>query len=112
MLPEVELKAYENSRLYKERRKRWPDKHIMRRGFHKGELVLLFNSRLKLFPGKLRSRRSGPFKIFKVFPYGSVEIWSEATGSFKINGQRLKHYREGEPIEGTTVYTLFDPYSE
>ncbi|XP_057248189.1 uncharacterized protein LOC125493537 [Beta vulgaris subsp. vulgaris] len=51
MLPKVELKANENSRLYKERRKRWPDKHIMRREFHVGELVLLFNSRLKLFPG-------------------------------------------------------------
>ncbi|XP_057249215.1 uncharacterized protein LOC130590682 [Beta vulgaris subsp. vulgaris] len=112
MLPEVELQAYENSRLYKERRKRWPDKHIMRRGFHKGELVLLFNSRSKLFPGKLRTRRSGPFKILKVLPYGSVEIWSEATGSFKINGQRLKHYREGEPIEGKAVYTLSDPYPE
>ncbi|XP_057250032.1 uncharacterized protein LOC130591126 [Beta vulgaris subsp. vulgaris] len=112
MFPEVELKVYENSRLYKKRRKRWPDKHIMRRGFHEGELVSLFNSRLKLFPGKLHLRRSGPFKILKVFPYDSVEIWSEATGSSKINGQRLKHYREDEPIEGKAVYTLSDPYSE
>ncbi|XP_048491613.2 uncharacterized protein LOC104883015 [Beta vulgaris subsp. vulgaris] len=112
MLPEVELKAYEKSRLYKERRKRWPNKHIVWRGIHEGELVLLFNFRLKLFPGKFRSRRSGPFKILQVFSYGSVEIWSEATGSFKINGQRLKHYQEGEPIEGKAVYTLSDPYSE
>ncbi|XP_057251678.1 uncharacterized protein LOC130591782 [Beta vulgaris subsp. vulgaris] len=112
MFPEVELKVYENSRLYKKRRKRWPDKHIMRRGFHEGELVSLFNSRLKLFPGKLHLRRSGPFKILKVFLYDSVETWSEATCSFKINGQRLKHYREDEPIEGKAVYTLSDPYSE
>lgn len=59
--------------------------------------MLLFNSRLKLFSGKLRSRWSGPFQVRQVYPHGAVEIWSEKTGSFKVNGQRLKHYLAGEP---------------
>ncbi|XP_021774671.1 uncharacterized protein LOC110738585 [Chenopodium quinoa] len=110
-LDELRMEAYENSKLYKERTNKWHDKHILRREFREGELVMLYNSRLKLFPGKLRLRWSGPFQVRKVFPYDSVEIWSEATGSFKVNGQRLKHYREGEPVEGKAVFTLSDPHS-
>nr|GEX12922.1 reverse transcriptase domain-containing protein [Tanacetum cinerariifolium] len=39
-----------------------------------GDRVLLFNSRLKIFSGKLKSRWSGPFTISHVFPYGTVEL--------------------------------------
>jgi len=63
-------------------------------------LFLLFNSRLKLFPGKLRSRWSGPFTVLKVYAYGAIEIGTDTTGSFKVNGSRLKHYIAGEPIVG------------
>lgn len=42
-------RVYENSKLYKEKTKRWYDKHIMCREFELGQVVLLFNSRLKLF---------------------------------------------------------------
>jgi len=52
----------------------------------------------KLFPGKWRSRWSGPFRVQKVYPYGAFDIGSEATGEFKVNGQRLKHYIAGEPV--------------
>jgi hypothetical protein len=46
-----------------------------------------------LFPGKLKSRWSGPFEVVKVYPYGSVEILSPKSGEiFKVNGQRLKVY--------------------
>ena len=71
-------------------------------------MVLLFNSRLKLFPGKLRSRWSGPFKVMKVYPYGAIDIGTEATGTFKLNGSGLKHYLAGEPIEGKVSYNLSD----
>jgi hypothetical protein len=43
-LEELRLDAYENAKLYKEKTKRWHDKHIPRREFHQGEMVLLFNS--------------------------------------------------------------------
>ena len=69
-----------------------------RRTFTKGDWVLLFNSRLKFFAGKLRSRWHGPFQVKRVFDYGAVEIWSEWTRVFKVNEQRLKHYTQGEQI--------------
>ena len=55
--------VYENARRYKEKTKAWHDKHIIRKEFEAGQQVLLFNSRLKLFPEKLKSRWSGPFTV-------------------------------------------------
>jgi len=71
--------------------------------------VSLFNSRLKLFPGKLRSRWPGLFQVRKVYPFGVIEIFSEKTGPFKVNGQRLKVYNAGEDIEIGVSLTLVDP---
>ncbi|KAL5571659.1 hypothetical protein UlMin_021256 [Ulmus minor] len=95
-MEEMRNDAYENARIYKDKTKAWHDKHILRRNFEVGQKVLLYNSRLRLFPGKLRSRWSGPFLVTKVFPYGAVEISHETKGTFKVNGQRLKHYFDGE----------------
>ncbi|KAK8546633.1 hypothetical protein V6N12_027409 [Hibiscus sabdariffa] len=97
-LEEFRLQAYESARLYKEKTKRWHDKHIMPQPFHERQQVLLYNSRLKLFPGKLKSRWSGPFLVHKVYPYGAVEIKKDEDANiFKVNGQRLKVYT-GAPI--------------
>ncbi|XP_031384834.1 uncharacterized protein LOC116198747 [Punica granatum] len=104
-MAEMREEAYENARIYKERAKRWHDRNILKREFLPGHKVLLYNSRLKLFPGKLKSRWSGPFVISNVFPYGAVELKSEDDRTFKVNGHLLKHYFEGENIDGdaTTV---------
>nr|XP_025616816.1 uncharacterized protein K02A2.6-like [Arachis hypogaea] len=67
-LEEFRLEAYDNAKIYKERAKRWHDKRISQRTFEPGQKVLLFNSRLKIFPGKLRSRWTGPYTITKVSP--------------------------------------------
>nr|GEW47202.1 reverse transcriptase domain-containing protein [Tanacetum cinerariifolium] len=67
-------KAYENSLIYKEKTKRLHDSKIKDRVFNIGDRVLLFNSRLKFFSGKLKSHWSGPFTISHVFPYGTVEL--------------------------------------
>ena len=88
--------AYENARIYKEKTKAWHDKHIVRKEFKPGQQVLLFNSRLKLFPRKLKSKWSGPFIVVQVFPYGSVEIMHLEKGQFKVNARRLKPYFGGE----------------
>ena len=97
-LDEFRLHAYENARIYKEKTKKWHDQKILRRQLEPGQQVLLYNSRLKLFPGKLKSRWSGPFVIVRVSPYGVVEIQDPNTGDkFKVNSQRVKHYW-GEPI--------------
>ena len=55
-LEEFRIHAYENAKLYKEKTKRWHERHILTRIFTPGEKVLLFNSRLRLFPGKLKSK--------------------------------------------------------
>ncbi|KAL5560366.1 hypothetical protein UlMin_036577 [Ulmus minor] len=64
-MEEFRNNAYENAKIYKEKTKKWHDRHIQKRDFEEGQQVLLFNSRLKLFPGKLRSRWSGPFTVNK-----------------------------------------------
>jgi len=94
-LDELRLEAYESSRIYKESTKHWHDKHIIKKIFEVGNLVFLFNSKLRLFPGKLRSRWSGPFKVTKVFPHGVVEVWSESTRMFKVNGLCPKRFYVG-----------------
>jgi hypothetical protein len=91
-LDELRIDAYENARLYKERTKKWHDKCIVRKTFEKGDRVLLFNSRLRLFPGKLRSRWSGPYTVDTAFPYGAVKLLNTDGSTFTVNGQRLKHY--------------------
>nr|GFC84358.1 reverse transcriptase domain-containing protein [Tanacetum cinerariifolium] len=62
-LNELRDQAYENSLIYKEKTKRIHDSKIKNRVFNVGDRVLLFNSRLKIFSGKLKSRWSGPFTI-------------------------------------------------
>ncbi|XP_062086359.1 uncharacterized protein LOC133792467 [Humulus lupulus] len=95
-LEEMRLFSYENAKLYKEKTKRWHDQKIQARVFEKGQKVLLFNSRLKLFPGKLKSRWSGPFTVVQVYPFGAIEVREDQSGrEFKVNGQRLKHYLGG-----------------
>ena len=66
-LDEFRNEAYKNALIYKEKMKAWHDKHIARKEFKAGQQVLLFNSRLKLFPEKLKSRWSRPFLLTQVF---------------------------------------------
>ncbi|KAJ9544409.1 hypothetical protein OSB04_024116 [Centaurea solstitialis] len=66
--------SYENAKLYKENTKKWHDQRILPKEFTEGQKVLLFNSRLKLFPGKFNSRWALPFTIAKVYPYRVVEF--------------------------------------
>nr|GFD00222.1 reverse transcriptase domain-containing protein [Tanacetum cinerariifolium] len=95
-LNELRDHAYENSLIYKENTKRIHDSKIKNCVFNVGDRVLLFNSRLKIFLGKHKTRWSGPFTITKVFPYGTVEL-SQANGpNFKVNGHRVKHYLGGD----------------
>nr|GEZ62359.1 reverse transcriptase domain-containing protein [Tanacetum cinerariifolium] len=76
----------------KTRTKKLHDSKIKNRIFNVGDRVLLFNSRLKIFSGKLKTRWSGPFTITKVFPYGTVEVSQPDGPNFKVNGHRVKHY--------------------
>ncbi|GJY55553.1 reverse transcriptase domain-containing protein [Tanacetum coccineum] len=100
---EIEHKAYWALRnvnldldaVGKHRTKHWHDAKIMDKEFHEGEEVLVFNSRLKLFPGKLKTRWYGPYTVSKVFPYGTIEVCGKNGFGFKVNGHRLKKYYGG-----------------
>nr|GEW24660.1 reverse transcriptase domain-containing protein [Tanacetum cinerariifolium] len=104
-LNELRDQAYENSLIYKEKSKRLHDSKIKNRVFNIGDRVLLFNSRLKIFFGKLKSHWSGPFTISHVFPYGTIELTQPDGPNFKVNGHRLKHYF-GEDIPKLVVPDL------
>ncbi|GJY09899.1 reverse transcriptase domain-containing protein, partial [Tanacetum coccineum] len=81
--------AYENTRIYKERTKKWHDSRLRRdKDFKNGEKVLLFDSRLKLHPRKLKLKWTGPFIVKTMYPYGAVEIIDNNGSSFKVNGHR------------------------
>nr|GEZ05382.1 reverse transcriptase domain-containing protein [Tanacetum cinerariifolium] len=97
--------AYKNSLIYKDKTKRLRDSKIKDRVFNVGKRVLIFNSRLKIFLGKLKTRWSGPFTITHVFPYGTVELSQTDGPNFKMNGHRLKHYF-GEDISKMVVPDL------
>ncbi|GJX54268.1 hypothetical protein Tco_0282637 [Tanacetum coccineum] len=97
-LNELRDHAYENSLIYKEKTKRIHDSKIKNRVFNVGDRVHLFNSRLKIFSGKLKTRWSGPFTVTQVFPYGTVELSQNSGPNFKVNDHRLKHYIGGDDV--------------
>nr|GEV35892.1 reverse transcriptase domain-containing protein [Tanacetum cinerariifolium] len=97
--------AYENSLIYKEKTKRIHDSKIKDRVFNVGDRVLLFNSRLKIFSGKLKTRWTEPFTISQVFPYGTVKLSQTDGPNFKVNSHRLKYYF-GEDIPKMVIPDL------
>jgi hypothetical protein len=94
-LDEWREKAFQNSKIYKERTKRWHDKRIKIKEFTPGDKVLLFNSRVKLFGhGNLRSKWEGPYTV--AASHGAITLQDEDGNIFKVNGQRLKVFLESE----------------
>lgn len=86
-LGEWRLMAYDNSKDYKENSKTYHDRFIKQgKVLKEGDEVLLFNAQLKFFPGKLKSRWSGPFTITQVLPFGTFEVEHPMRGRFKVNG--------------------------
>lgn len=109
-LEELRQQAYESSILYKERTKRLHDSRLKHReDFQVGDLVLLYNSRLRLFPGKLKSRWTGPYTVKEVYPYGTVSIENSEGLTFKVNGYRLKVYIDGPVDKSVEMIDLYDP---
>ncbi|KAL4368237.1 hypothetical protein GQ457_05G025920 [Hibiscus cannabinus] len=100
-LEEIRHTTYDNAKTYKEKTKKWHDRKILPKDYQPGQQVLLFNSRVKLFPGKLKSRWSGPFIITHVSPHGAITIkspkddnefkrWNMAGALHSPNGIRRK----------------------
>ena len=89
--------AYENSKIYKTRIQDFQDNKILKKISEFGQNILLDNSRLHLFPRKLRSMWSGPFILEKIYPYAAIDIKnSRNCNIFKVNGQRVKPFLENQ----------------
>ena len=84
-MEELRNEAYDRARNYKDKTKKWHDQRILRREFKAGDQVLLFNSRLRLFPGKLKSKWSGPYTIVSSTNFGSVTLRTSNPEEFKVN---------------------------
>ena len=111
-LEELRNDVYENSKIYKAKIKALHDQNIQRKTFDVGQKVLLYNSRLHIFPGKLRSRWCGPFVVKHVYPYGAIDIENPRNGNvLKVNGQRLKPFLENKVFQEEFV-SLSNPCYE
>ena len=109
-LEELRLEAYDNSAIHKGKAKAFHNAKLSRKEFRVGEKVLLFNSKLRLFPGKLKSRWLGPFVVTSVHRHGAVEIQSLSTNKiFKVNGHKLKHFKDGDSVNVIEEISLEDP---
>ena len=85
-LEELRNEAYDNARIYKDKIKKWHNQKILRREFKTGDQVLLFNSRLKLFLGKLKSKWSGPYTVVASTTFGAMTLKTSNGEEFKVNG--------------------------
>ena len=112
-LEEMRLNAYESSRIYKQKVNGYHDKKLQKKELQPGQQVLLFNSRLRLFPGKLKSKWSGPFIVKEIRPHGAVALVDPRVENYEkkwiVNGQRLKIYNGGQLEKLTTIMHLKDP---
>src|SRR4051812_6779784 len=107
-LDEWRGEAYESAKMFKEKVKKWHDKRILKHEFNVGDKVLLFRSRFTFSPGKLLSIWEGPFHIEEVYRSDAIKINNfEGTKPQVVNGQRLKHYMAGDPIDvdANMIYT-------
>ncbi|XP_070022782.1 uncharacterized protein [Nicotiana sylvestris] len=73
-LDEFRFHAYSSSSLYKDKMKYLHDKYIRNKEFKEGDLILLVNSRLRMFPAKLKSKWSDPFEVVHITPFGALDL--------------------------------------
>ncbi|XP_022033491.1 uncharacterized protein LOC110935417 [Helianthus annuus] len=100
-LEELRDEAYECASAYKDKTKKVHDAKLRLQKYEVGQKVWLFNSRLKLFPGKLKSKWMGPYLITRIGNYGDIEI-EDFDDHLRqvVNGHRLKPYLEANDING------------
>ncbi|XP_057783570.1 uncharacterized protein LOC131001223 [Salvia miltiorrhiza] len=109
-LEENRLEAYDAAMWYKERTKMWHDKNLRGKSLKVGQKVLLFQSKLRLMPEKLKTKWVGPFVIQSVYPNGAFEIRSLDTAkTFTVNGQRLKPFYDASSLVPAESVSLLVP---
>nr|XP_009770836.1 PREDICTED: uncharacterized protein LOC104221457 [Nicotiana sylvestris] len=88
---EFRFHAYSSSSLYKDKMKNLHDKYIQNKEFKEGDFVLIFNSRLQMFLGKVKLKWSGPFEVVHVTPFGALDLKTNNGEIIRVN-DRVKHY--------------------
>ncbi|EPS63080.1 hypothetical protein M569_11707, partial [Genlisea aurea] len=111
-LDELRMQAYESAGIYKEKTKAIHDAALRKHDLKVGDSVLLFNSRFKLFPGKLKTKWEGPYQITKIYASGAYVI-SDPAGTFGILTHAMKalfHCRRfrGSPDDPTLAYMMYE----
>ncbi|XP_070043212.1 uncharacterized protein [Nicotiana tomentosiformis] len=104
-LDEFWFHAYSSSSLYKDKMKYLHDKYVRNKEFKESDFVLLFNSRLRMFPKKLKSKLSGLFEVVHVTPFGALDLKNKNDEVFRVNGHWVKHYL-GKVDDGHVVALL------
>jgi hypothetical protein len=67
-------------------------------GIREQGLVLFYDNCHKEFPGKLHTRWMGPYRVYQIFPNGSLQLenlqgqWLDT----RVNGSRVKKYTATE----------------
>ncbi|XP_047949124.1 uncharacterized protein LOC125194954 [Salvia hispanica] len=99
-LEELRLKAFDSAMWNKERTKLWHDRNLQVKELRVGQKVLLFQSWLKLMPGKLKSKWIDPYTIAGLRAHGAVEIQGSAPNSvpFLVNCHRMKIFRDNSEL--------------
>ena len=83
---------------------------IASKNFNKGDQVLLYDSKLHLFPGKLKPRWMGPFIVQQAHPNGSVDLLDPNDNrGIKVNRQRVKPYVMQQTVVREEILLLDPP---
>ena len=83
---------------------------ITGKNFNKGDQVFLYDSKLHLFLGKLKSRWTGPFIVQQTHPNGSVDLLNPNDNRvIKVNGQRVRPYVVQQSVARKEILLLDPP---
>ncbi|XP_042059565.1 uncharacterized protein LOC121804086 [Salvia splendens] len=99
-LEELRLESFDAAMWYKEKTKLWQDKNLWVKELQIGQKELLFHSRLKLMPGKSKSKWTGPYTVVAVRANRAMELQGSDPNSapFLVNGHRVKPFRENSEV--------------
>ena len=84
----------------KDRQKAWHDRHIKKKQFTEGDLVLLYDRKFIKHLGKLQMHWLGPYLVYSITSEGAVQL-QQLDGTVLltlVNGSHLKPYRIGPEL--------------
>jgi hypothetical protein len=88
-----------HQKVQKARDKAWHDKHIKKKTFKEGYLVLIYDNKSIQHPRKIRMHWLGPYEVKNVIDGGDVQL-KDLVGVeliWMVNGSRLKLYKNSRP---------------